>query len=216
MATMRAKMKVNSIQVSGSCEVIRFSAVCKKEGYPDDGSDENNSFARWTPQADLSMTITNPDLLGKITEGQEFYLDFTPAGVPEQSAQEVPTPVFAENSLPGINQSEEAIEAEIQSKGLNAPRVKPEDITANIVDTEFVTHVSKSGQVLRWAVLTVKNGFAVVGKPSVAVSSANDNEKIGRQAAYDNARDELWPLMGYALKQKLHEADFDPHNTIDS
>lgn len=78
MSTMRAKMKVVSVQASGNCENIKLSAVCKKEGYPDDGSDENNSFARWTPTANLDMTITNPDLLGKITEGQEFYLDFTP------------------------------------------------------------------------------------------------------------------------------------------
>jgi hypothetical protein len=95
------------------------------------------------------------------------------------------------------------IEQEIQAKGLTAPRVKPEDITANIVDTEFVTHVSKSGQVLRWAILTTKNGFAVVGKPSVSVSPENDNEQIGRQVAYDNSRDELWPLMGYELRTHI-------------
>ena len=102
--------------------------------------------------------------------------------------------------------NDQQIEKEIQAKGLTAPRVKPEDITANIVDTEFVTHVSKGGQVLRWAILTTVSGYAVVGKPSVSVSPENDNEQIGRQVAYDNSRNELWPLMGYALKQKLHES----------
>lgn len=77
MTTMRAKMKVNSVRTSGDCEIIQLAAVSKKEGYPEDGSDENNSFARWTPQASLEMTITNPDLVGKIVEGQEYYLDFT-------------------------------------------------------------------------------------------------------------------------------------------
>lgn len=103
--------------------------------------------------------------------------------------------------------SDQQIEKEIQAKGLTAPRVKPEDIATNIVDTEFVTHVSKGGQVLRWAILTTASGYAVVGKPSVSVSPENDNEQIGRQVAYDNSRKELWPLMGYALKQKLHEGN---------
>lgn len=99
--------------------------------------------------------------------------------------------------------TDSAIEKEIQAKGLTAPRVTPSDLAANIVDVEYVTHVSKSGQVLRWAVITTRNGFAVTGRPSVAVSKQNDNEDIGRQVAYENARNELWPLMGYALKEKL-------------
>lgn len=99
--------------------------------------------------------------------------------------------------------NDQQIESAIQAAGLTAPRIKPEDLTANIVDTEFVTHVSKGGQVLRWAVLTTRSGYAVVGKPSVAVSPENDNEQIGRQVAYDNARNELWALMGYALKERL-------------
>jgi hypothetical protein len=44
-----------------------------------DGNSEDNSFARWTPCGELSISITNPDLFGKIQEGQAFYLDFTPA-----------------------------------------------------------------------------------------------------------------------------------------
>ncbi|WP_204367562.1 hypothetical protein [Janthinobacterium sp. HH01] len=46
---------------------------------PPDGSDEDNSFARWTPSAELTMTINNPDLLGKFKVGDKFYVDFTPA-----------------------------------------------------------------------------------------------------------------------------------------
>ena len=99
--------------------------------------------------------------------------------------------------------NDQSIEQEIQSKGLTAPRITPADIVANIVDTEIVRHVSKTGQVLRWAVLTTRNGFAVVGKPSCAVSSANDNAEIGEKVAVENSREELWPLMGYALKERL-------------
>lgn len=96
-----------------------------------------------------------------------------------------------------------AIEDEIRAKGLTAPRVTPEDMDANIVHTEIVKHVANGGQVLRWAVLTTRNGFAVTGTPSASVSSQNDDAEIGEKVAIANARNALWPLMGYELKSKL-------------
>jgi len=95
------------------------------------------------------------------------------------------------------------IEQEIQAKGLTAPRITPADIEANIDQIEIVKFVSSSGQVLRWAVITSENGYAVTGKPSCSVSSANDNAEIGEKIAIENAKGELWPLMGYELKSKL-------------
>lgn len=105
-----------------------------------------------------------------------------------------------------MSSTDQAIEAEIQAKGLTAPHVTLADLGANIVHTEIIKHVSKSGQVLRWAVLTTRSGYAVTGRPSASVSAANDNEEIGERVAVDNAKQELWPLMGYALKEKLHQA----------
>jgi hypothetical protein len=99
--------------------------------------------------------------------------------------------------------NEKALEQEIQDKGLTAPRITPADLDDNIADTEIVKHVTKSGKVLRWAVLTTRNGYAVVGKPSASVSAENDNAEIGEKVAIDNARGELWPLMGYELQSKL-------------
>jgi hypothetical protein len=95
------------------------------------------------------------------------------------------------------------IEKEIQAKGLTAPRVSISDLMANIVHQEIVKHVSHTGQVLRWAVITTRNGFAVTGRPSVAVSAANDDAAIGERVALENATTALWPLMGYALKERL-------------
>lgn len=100
--------------------------------------------------------------------------------------------------------SDASIEREIQAKGLTAPRLRPSDLDANIAHTDIVKHISKSGQVLRWAVLTTLNGFAVTGKPSASVSPENDDAEIGEKVAFDNARAELWPLMGYALKERMH------------
>lgn len=99
------------------------------------------------------------------------------------------------------------IEQEIQAKGLNAPRVTPENLHKAIKDVEIVKHVSTSGQTLRWAVLTMQNGFAVTGKPSCSVSPENDNQELGEKIAIQNAQDEVWALEGYALKQKLYEAN---------
>lgn len=95
------------------------------------------------------------------------------------------------------------IEQEIQDKGLTAPRVTPADVEANIMSTEIVKYETRSGQILRWAVITTESGYAVVGKPSCAVSKENDNAEVGEKIAFANSKEELWPLMGYALKNKL-------------
>lgn len=79
MSAMRAKLKVTEVQNHGQGQTLVFNAVCKAGGYPADGSDENNTFARWSPTAYLSMQVNNPALLGKFSVGQEFYVDFTPA-----------------------------------------------------------------------------------------------------------------------------------------
>ena len=76
---MRAKMKVESVQVFEGREVLRMSAVCKSGGYPADGSDEDNTFAKFTPGAILEMHISNEALHGQFKPGQKFYLDFTEA-----------------------------------------------------------------------------------------------------------------------------------------
>lgn len=80
MTTMRAKMRVSSVhKFNEEGEQLTFNGVSKADGYPPDGSDENNSFALWTPAAELRMTVTNPALIGKFAIGDTFYVDFTPA-----------------------------------------------------------------------------------------------------------------------------------------
>lgn len=98
---------------------------------------------------------------------------------------------------------DQTIEQQIKAKGLTAPRVTLADLEANIVHTDIVKHMAPSGQVLRWAVLTTRSGYAVTGRPSVSVSPENDNAELGEKIAIDNARGELWPLMGYELRSKL-------------
>jgi hypothetical protein len=107
------------------------------------------------------------------------------------------------HNTPSPSVDDRNVEAELQAAGKTAPRVTSADVDRNIVDTTIVQHVSHSGQILRWAVLTTSSGFAVTGKPSAAVSVENDEPALGVRLAIENARGELWTLMGYALKEQL-------------
>lgn len=76
---MRAKFIVSSITKHGeTSETLSMRAVCKNDGYPANGADEDNTFAMWTPSADLSMQINNPALVGAYKVGDKFHVDFTP------------------------------------------------------------------------------------------------------------------------------------------
>lgn len=85
---MRAKMRVASVSQSKdmggvvTSETVVFYAVSKKEGYGSDGVDENNTFARWTPNAQATFQILNPALFGQYKAGDEFYFDVTAAVMP--------------------------------------------------------------------------------------------------------------------------------------
>ncbi len=57
---------------------------------------------------------------------------------------------------------------------------------------------------LTFCVLVLRNGFTVTGESSCA-SPDNFDAGIGRKIARENAKQKIWPLMGYALKQALSE-----------
>lgn len=100
----------------------------------------------------------------------------------------------------------DALEQKIKDLGLIAPRITPDSIKAKIVDVEYVKHVTKSGKVLRWCVITMENSYGVTGDPSVAVSVENDNQQVGEEVAFNNAFDRIWALEGYNLSEALFKA----------
>ncbi|WP_349935033.1 Gp49 family protein [Acetobacter sp. A11-2] len=100
-----------------------------------------------------------------------------------------------------MNATDAKIEQEIQAKGLNAPRITPDHINNTIQDIEYLR--PKCG-VLTICVLTLANGFTVTGE-SACASPENFNEEIGRNIAFENARQKIWALEGYLLKQRLYE-----------
>jgi len=120
--------------------------------------------------------------------------------------------------------NDEAIEKAIQAKGLNAPRITPDELQANIVGEYFFTaadgvQAAFSSQdeltrltgahgeleLLTFCVLVLRNGFTVTGE-SACASPENFNEEIGRKIARKNAEQKIWPLMGYELKQRLQDS----------
>jgi hypothetical protein len=101
------------------------------------------------------------------------------------------------------------IEQEIQAKGLTAPRITPADIEANIASAYYFTAADKmSGDhheslgLLTFCVLVLRNGFTVTGE-SACASPENFDAELGRKIARQNAVAKIWPLMGYALKERL-------------
>jgi hypothetical protein len=95
--------------------------------------------------------------------------------------------------------SEKDIEKEIQDKGLNAPRLKPAHIDACIEKQYF--HVFDD-TCLTVCCLVLRNGFTVTGE-SACASPENFDIELGRKIAFDNAKNKIWMLEGYLLKQKL-------------
>lgn len=78
MQSMRAKFRIVSVTKTLHGEKLQMEAVSKSTSYPADGSDEDNTFAAFTPSASLEMAISNPALHGKFMPGDKFYVDFTP------------------------------------------------------------------------------------------------------------------------------------------
>lgn len=122
-----------------------------------------------------------------------------------------------------MSSNEAAIEKEIQAKGLSAPRLTPALIDSVIVGEYYFTAgdgvhgdalrdpanegrsaYESSLDLLTFCVLVLKNGFTVTGE-SACASPKNFNAEIGRKIARDNARNKIWLLEGYLLRQRLHE-----------
>lgn len=60
-------------------------------------------------------------------------------------------------------------------------------------------------KLLSICILVMKNGFTIIGK-SAPASPQNFNADLGRKLAYEDAVRQLWPLMGFALRDRLAAA----------
>ena len=72
---VRAKFKVNQVASSNNVDeyfnITLFPVI--------DGSTENKEFFKWTPSGQITINTVNPLAASQFKEGDEFYVDFTPA-----------------------------------------------------------------------------------------------------------------------------------------
>ena len=98
--------------------------------------------------------------------------------------------------------SEDSIEQEIKNRGLDYPRLTPQHIDATIADEHYWV---APGTTTTVCVLVLLNGYTTVGE-SACVDPRNFDEAIGRKVARDKARDKIWALEGYLLKEGINDS----------
>lgn len=111
-----------------------------------------------------------------------------------------------------LTESLKQTEAEC-AKGRTAPRVSLDDIQKAIA-AEYYTTADKAFtdapimeplKVLTICIAVMTNGFTIIGK-SAPASAANFDEALGRKLAREDAIRQIWPLMGFALRDRLAAA----------
>ena len=100
-----------------------------------------------------------------------------------------------------MTKDEDQIESAINAKGLNAPRLNSQMISDAIASEQYYVF---PGTTMTVCALTLRNGYIVTGE-SAAASPENFDRDIGRKIAFDNARNKIWALEGYLLRQRLAE-----------
>ena len=97
--TMRAKLRVGFVQVHQqrldangkwdpsaeprtTGETLTMHAVAAPK-YDASGLDEDNTYAKMSPGANLSINIANPALWGQFAVGDDFYVDFIRVAKPQ-------------------------------------------------------------------------------------------------------------------------------------
>jgi hypothetical protein len=85
----------------------------------------------------------------------------------------------------------------------DAPKVTDELIAARITDETYYVF---PGTTVTVALLTMENGFNVVGH-SACVSPVAFDAEIGRSVARDDAVNKLWSLEGYLLREKISRGE---------
>lgn len=102
-------------------------------------------------------------------------------------------------------------EQELKAKS-TAIRVTADALADNIATINYLNvgealdaegqPVPENTKLLTICVLTLRNGFVVTGE-SACASPENFDRDIGQRIALENAKNKIWPLMGYELRSHL-------------
>jgi hypothetical protein len=164
--------------------------------------------ANGKPHGKTSVLLLQDDAIAP--EGG-YYAEWMPFQKGQAAKHEAPAPVT----------EEQRIDATIVKAGKTAPRITSAHIDSLIIDRLFFTAYEASiGQdvspqerplvamqahgLLTFCVLTLRNGFTVTGE-SACASPENFDAGIGRDIAFKNAREKVWLLEGYLLRERLFQ-----------
>ena len=98
---------------------------------------------------------------------------------------------------------DDQIEQEMRQRNLTAPLLTKSKLEAKIRQERYYRF---PGTTVTVCLLIMENGYCVIGE-SAPASLKNFDADIGRRVARQHARDKLWALEGYLLRQKLKDAE---------
>lgn len=79
-------------------------------------------------------------------------------------------------------------------------RVSLDYIVERISDVEYI-HPTRTPH-MTIAIMTMVNGFVVIGK-SAPADADNFDAELGKKFAYEDGVRQMWPLEGFALRERL-------------
>lgn len=82
-------------------------------------------------------------------------------------------------------------------------QVTADQVTSAIIRDDY--HVFP-GTTVTVCMLTLTNGGKVIGHNYGAIDPARQDWQLGKQAAYDMAREKVWELLGHELRSTLARA----------
>jgi len=173
----------------------RFRSMRTQLLQDNDAAPANAPYAAW-----MEYQKGQAAKYDKLAEQLQPGAETAPAPVTEQSA---PDPV---SSL----QVSDALGASVAV----APRVTLADIEGAVSETYYFTAEQavcatntrvaypSALKLLTICILVMQNGFVVIGK-SAPASPENFDTAVGQKFAREDAVRQLWPLMGFALRDRL-------------
>lgn len=126
-----------------------------------------------------------------------------------------PRAPFVEGYAPALGGAAPADIERASAALYKAPRVTLAAMEAAILHRFDVTGSQAAGprtegihqlDILSICILVLRNGFTVIGKAAPA-SPENFNRGYGIELAYQDAIKQMWPLFGFALKERMAEAE---------
>ncbi|MGN8004392.1 Gp49 family protein [Acidovorax sp. 22279] len=182
---------------------------------PGDSTPATGFYAEWMPYQQGQAAKAEP-----ASAAMASGIVIPPIGAPSAGT------TSASLQLPVIDPGPDSLEREIQAKADKGPRVTPAVLKDEIASAHFFTgfdgaagaaynEASPDGvlrqfsfeappalSLLTFCVLVLRNGFTVVGH-SACASPENYNKEIGERIARENAERQIWPLLGFRLRDEL-------------